>query len=86
MVKVNIDNNLERVDSEIDGHGFKIFSEITLLILIAIKKNPKLLEDIKDVIKTIDYSIESDVPSDKLIEFFTKAYFITIKDLKKELL
>lgn len=82
MVKVNIDNNLERVDSEIDGHGFKIFSEITLLILIAIKKNPKLLEDIKDVIKTIDYSIESD----KLIEFFTKAYFITIKDLKKELL
>lgn len=75
MVKVNIDNNLEEVESQIDGPGFKIFSEITLLILIAIRENPKLLEDIKDVIGTIDYSIESDVPSDKLIEFFTEAYF-----------
>lgn len=83
MVKVNIDNNLEKVESQIDGSGFKIFSEITLLILIAIKENPKLLEDIKNVIETIDYSIESDVPSDKLLEFFTKAYFKTIKDLKE---
>jgi hypothetical protein len=86
MVKVNIDNNLEKVESQIDGPGFKIFSEITLLILYSIKENPKLLEDIKNVILTIDYSIESDVPSDKLIEFFTNAYFKTIKDLKKELL
>ncbi len=86
MVKVNIDNNLEKVESQIDGPGFKIFSEITLLILYSIKENPKLLEDIKNVISTIDYSIESDVPSDKLIEFFTNAYFKTIKDLKKELL
>ncbi len=86
MVKVNIDNNLEKVESQIDGPGFKIFSEITLLILIGIRENPKLLEDIKGVIETIDYSRESDIPDDKLIEFFTNAYFKTIKDLKKELL